>query len=426
MSASCMFAALGLLCAVAMVSANKRFAVLETDWSQCKPINSTPACYRSRQAVCVRISDNRTAPWYYCTIDSPRPATVELCPEASCVQDCVVTEWTPRSVCNCTTSLYRTRSRSLVAPARNGGQPCPALLEKEQCDECVARLSLDELPRNYTWRTGPWGVCSLLNVAEDCGAGKQGRSVDCVDKDSLEVNVSKCLNELAYSNVVPPPLWRLCFTPCNCLTQWSDWSGCEPVCDVDVPYTAQMRTQAIVRQPTNGGSRCPLSLAETMQCPGVFPRHCPRYSWNTSDWSDCSHQMGATCGPGQMTRFVFCIKEQENGTQENVALDTCDLLTDTLRPSDISACNTPCPQSCVLGTWSRWTECLPSCSSSYSNRTRDVLVPAQGSGTMCAHTVELRECPILPCFKFIIGPYSDCTIGFNGVSVCVGGVGASL
>ena len=398
-----------------------RFAVLESEWTDCRAINSTQACYRTRDAVCVRTRDNRTASWYYCLeTDHTRPHTIEICPQGSCVQDCVVTQWTTWSNCNCEASFYRTRTRDIITPPRNGGKPCPSLQDSEICSECIASARFDQLPRQYTWRTGVWGVCSPL---DHCGPGTQHRALECVGLDGLEANVSNCLNELAYTNLVPPTITRLCYTPCNCVvTRWSQspWSECLPVCDVSNPHTAQTRTRTIIQHPTGGGVKCPQSLSESRVCSDTPPPNCPRYSWSTSDWSDCSHQTDATCGAGQRTRFIYCVREFDE-TRVNVPLDLCGQLAGTPRPINVMPCHTPCPQTCVLGAWSEWTECPQSCDVTYSNRTREILVPPQGAGGECSHTIELRECPILPCASWITGPYGDCYISPDQVSVCLSG-----
>lgn len=393
------------------VSANTRFAVLESEWTDCRPINSTQACYRTRDAVCVRTHDNRTAPWYYCLeIDQTRPNTIETCPQGSCVQDCVVTQWTDWSSCDCEASFYRTRTRDIVTPPRNGGQPCPSLQDKEKCSECITNAPFDELPRQYTWRTGVWGACSPLDTTTQCGPGTQDRVVECVGSDGLKASVSECLNELAYANLVPPAISRLCYTPCICVvTRWSPWSECLTVCDVRAPYTAQTRTRTILQHPTDGGARCPQMLTETQICSHTPPTDCPHYSWSYSDWSECSHQTDATCGAGHQTRFIYCIKESDR-TQENVPLDLCDRLASTSRPMNIMPCHTPCPQTCVVGAWSDWTECPQSCEVTYSNRTRETLVPPLGAGVECPHMIELQECPVLPCASWTTGPYADCYI----------------
>ncbi len=386
------------------------FAAVESPWSDCRAVNDTQSCYRTRDVACVRTSDNRTAPWYYC-MDAGRERTssVELCSKGACVQDCAVTEWNSWSSCNCDSGFYRTRNRTIIVPPRNNGDPCPALLDRELCSSCINNALFDSRPRRYTWRTDKWGVCGALNAK--CGSGIQNRTVECNDSDGSRAPLSKCLNELAYTNLITPPTSRLCNVPCNCeVSVWGSWSPCRSLCDTTTPRTAHVRTRTITQQPTTGGTDCP-SLTESRECSEEHNITCPSYHWNTSDWSTCQYQTGASCGHGYSTRYIYCVKKHA-GTIESVNHTFCDLSS---RPVELEICDTPCLHACVLGQWSAWSDCTPSCELAYSNRTRDILVEPQGEA-VCLHRLELRQCPQLPCLQWIPDEFSICFVPGDEVS----------
>ncbi len=388
------------------------FTVQESPWSSCKPINETQACYRTRDVACVHTTDNITVPWYYCTDTGRlRPSSVEICQEGACMQECIVTEWSEWSECNCAAGFYRNRTRDVVVPPRNTEQPCPALLERELCPSCINNAAFDSLPRRYTWKTAAWGTCVALN--EKCGAGLQNRTVQCIDSDGSEAMFSDCLSELAYSNLASPPSSRLCNIPCNCeVSEWNEWMPCESVCTAPIPHTVQTRTRTITLHPTPDGDNCPM-LIEARDCTDDTPLSCPTHYWSVSDWSTCQYQTDASCGVGHQTRYIYCIQEM-NGTIEHVNHTFCDILN---RPIEFESCHTPCPSVCIVGKWSPWSECTPNCELSYRNRTRDVLVEPQGD-ELCPHTLELKECPQLPCLQWITEEYSFCIVSSGEVSYC--------
>ena len=382
------------------------FKIQKDPWSACKAINETQMCYRSRETKCMRTSDNYTAPWYYCEDGGlDRPFTVEICDAGSCVQDCVVTDWSDWTECNCGQDFYLNRTREVVAPPRNGGAPCPALLERQLCQKCLNNALFHVIPRQHTWRTGSWGACRALDTTRGCGSGIQNRSLHCVGVDGIEDDdLSECRNERAYSSLDAPPTSRLCTVPCDCVV--GEWSECQSMCDVSTTHTVQIRSRSV---PSPDGAEC-LPLLETRECPNSAPPSCPTYFWITSDWTVCRYYGNAVCGDGYMTRYLYCVTDN-NGTMQFVDQTMCP----TQRPPQVSPCHVECPQACVVGAWSTWSNCTPSCEATYSNRTREVLVTPRGEG-VCPHTLELRECPRTECVQWVASGYSDCYIPPSQVS----------
>lgn len=390
------------------------FQTLYSPWSSCSRINASQDCFRTREAVCVRIRDNATAPWYYCD-PADRYATVEACP-SGCVQNCAVSEWGRWSPCNCSLHLYRNRSRSVLSPPRNGGQPCPGLLERSVCD-CAHHLPFDEQPRRYTWRTGPWGECSALDQGTGCGNGLRRRFVRCVDVNRSVVPDERCLQESAYSRLHPPSSEMLCEIPCPCILEgeWGEYSSCNPLCDNRPLRGKETRSKSILQFPTLDQA-CNV-LTESRDC-AVSVGDCPTYVWETSGWSPCMFQPGAMCGAGHRTRYAYCV-EVRDGTESSVVEDSkCERLAEnTTKPLLIQSCQASCPQSCQVGEWSEWTECPRECQETHSNRTRRVLVPPL-EGEVCPHTTEFRPCPALPCARYLVGDVTGNCFLPNRSAVC--------
>ena len=56
-------------------------------------------------------------------------------------------------------------------------------------------------------------------------------------------------------------------------------------------------------------------------------------------------------------------------------------------------CNTePCPQHCVVGSWSAWSECDKPCGGGVQVQTRPILVPQEYGGLACPATVIRTSC----------------------------------
>ena len=382
---------------------HRRFDVVTTPWSACSHINVS-SCYRTREAWCVmRSSDNVTAPWYYCTDRHlSRPSTLEVCEPGSCVQNCIVSEWSAWNVCDCNIGLFKKRSREIISPPRNGGQECPLLVEFSLCS-CALNLPWDSQPRRYTWKVGRWSQCTALNHnGSQCGpaTGLMSRTVECVDLGGTVVEPEHCLQEPVYTSIHPPSKEALCEAPCPCiLGEWEDWkTHCAPHCQPG----QLIRTRPILQYPTLGQT---CESTEEMRTCLSTDMTCLTYTWETSDWSPCMFQTGATCGDGHKTRFVYCI-EARNGNMVNVDHVMCQHLS-TPKPSHLEVCQTICPQACRVGEWSDWTECPRSSNQTYSNRTRKIILLPLGEEA-CPHVLELRPCPVLHPVYWHTEPFVDC------------------
>ena len=400
------------------VEGNSIFKTLTSSWSECHRINSTLGCYRTREAVCLRSSDNLTAPWYYCTDQGlQRPEVVDECVDQGyCQQNCAASQWSAWTSCNCSQNFFRNRSREVISPPRNGGLVCPPLLEQEVC-ECAHEQPFDTQTRRHTWQTEDWGPCRALDNSSQCDVGLRSRTIRCVNIEGETVDDEKCVQEPAYSLLVPPSSQTHCELPCLCvLGQWGAFSPCTAQCNQRIPTGIQRRSRSVIQSPTHG-----LSCAnndETRACI-LTENTCPVYSWISSDWSQCNVQAGATCGNGYATRFVYCL-EVWNGIARYTDHFLCEKLANTTRPAEIMVCSVSCPQACLVGEWSAWSQCPRACNQTYRNRTRSILVPSIND--VCPHLLEFLRCPVLPCARWLPGNFFGCI----GSSECGQGTQARL
>ena len=387
------------------------FKVLAGPWSECRPVNETPACYKSREVVCLRKTDNATAPWYYCTDNGlDRPHTVARCPENLCAQDCAVSEWSSWSSCNnCSASFFRYRTRKIVFPPRNGGQKCPVLMQREKCSECYLEPNrpFESLPRIYTWRTGEWRECVPFDNTDNCGHGFQTRALDCIDTEGNVVNSTFCLyQEGAYFQVFPPTTTKLCHVHCLCqYGSWSLWSECQRNCNSSILSGLRKRTRTVEHLPTNG-ERC-TETEEMESCSGTsYPNSCPRYSWETSDWSTvCIPQDDeASCGVGTIKRYAYCVRTLDG---VSLAVDS-SFCNSSARPVLWSSCEIPCYQDCVVGEWSDWSDCNRTYVPTYRNRTRTIILPSLAGGAACPHLMEYKACPMSTRYFWEFGEFGTC------------------
>ena len=373
------------------------FEVHEGEWGTCKRINSSMACYQTRDVYCSSIDSKKAAPWRHCSGDGSRkPENAREC--LQCQQDCVVTMWSEWTPCS-SRDVYTTRNRSVVAPQLEGGLPCPALRERRRCE---SRATVADLERRHTWRLGTWLQCEPLD-GRDCGEGTRARSVECVDLQGRTVNQTLCLQEEAYLRVLPPPLVELCEVPCPCqLSEWSQRSEPAPDCSLSTSGFVSLRSRTVQRHPTLGGQPCG-ALEDVQDFPGDV--ECPTVYWEASGWSECSvHDDHPSCGAGYRRRYTYCMEEDMDGVTKQVEPERCN---STERLTNLDPCHIPCPQQCRISEWTAWSHCPnDTCETMLSYRNRTVLV--EPYGYECPHLAEVRECPAIPCARWVPDEWSTC------------------
>jgi len=205
--------------------------------------------------------------------------------------DCVVSEWSAWGECICPDEgaeieiCTQTRTRTVITPASNGGDPCPLLIEIRECCQ----------PVNC--------VVSQWSEWSNCVNGIQTRTRTVVTPASCGGTACPALVET-----------RSCCTPVNCVVSaWGPWSNCVS--------GVRTRTRTVVTPASCGGTACP-ALTETQDCDGGLPVDCVVSDW--SPWSNCVN--------GEQTRTRTVVTPAENGGAP------CPTLIET---RDCIGCTTP-------------------------------------------------------------------------------------
>uniref|UniRef100_A0A672KE66 Thrombospondin type-1 domain-containing protein 7B-like n=1 Tax=Sinocyclocheilus grahami TaxID=75366 RepID=A0A672KE66_SINGR len=327
--------------------------------------------YQTRQLRCTR-SDGKNAMLSLCDHDN------SLVNFRSCVmpRDCKVSDWSQWSPCSktCRTSDqspgFRIRSRSLQRAAIGGGEPCPALEEKANCN--VLEDTLPLCPR-FEWRVTNWKPCQVTPLLSQqdhrhnnssilCGRGIRTREAYCVRIHDNTVpsqsknSVFRVINRPVGRNLCTGPLPLLaesCFIPCqkHCpLTPWSPWGPClhDNCLEPQGRRGFRVRARSVINESWVESDSCP-HVSEAMTCDDPV---C--FQWRVTSQGPCVSQNGS-CGPGFQEQTLECLI----ATDETVSLKKRD------PPPIRQTCEMPCPWDCVLGHWSRWTSCSQSCSNKH-------------------------------------------------------------
>uniref|UniRef100_A0A3P8VNT9 Thrombospondin type-1 domain-containing protein 7A n=1 Tax=Cynoglossus semilaevis TaxID=244447 RepID=A0A3P8VNT9_CYNSE len=352
--------------------------------------------------------------------------------DVPCPKDCVLSPWTPWSLCSHTcsgksTEGKQTRSRSILAyNAGEGGVLCPnvsSLLEVRNCNDHPCTV--------YHWQTGPWGQCiedtsvlatntSAIRMHGDdasCLVGMQTRKVICIRVNVGQVPPKKCPESLRPDTVRP------CLLPCkrDCIvTPYSDWSACPAACKAGRYSKKQYRKRIIIQLPANGGLDCPevLSQEKEREPPSV----CHGIRWKIHKWRRCQlvpwsvrqESPGAleTCGPGLQIRAVSCRKL--DGGQ--VEVEDCLKFASPMPPL-IQHCHVPCQEDCQLSMWSKFSSCTADCVG-VRIRKRMLLGKSKKRDQCKNHQLySLSETQYCPCNKYNaqpVGNWSDCILPEGG------------
>ena len=219
--------------------------------------------------------------------------------------NCQVTPWSSWGTCSATCGGgTHTQTRTIIAPASNGGTECPALTQTKACN--TQPCSGDCVVSDWS----AWGTCSAT-----CGGGTQ-------------THTRTVRSPASNGGADCPPLTetQTCNTqacPVDCLVSpWSSWGTCSAACGGGT----QTHTRDILTSASNGGAACPV-LTETQACnTQSCPVDCTVSPW--SAWGTCS----ASCGGGTQTQTRSIVTPAANGGQ------ACPTLTQT------QTCNTQaCP-----------------------------------------------------------------------------------
>ncbi|RXM29521.1 Thrombospondin type-1 domain-containing protein 7B [Acipenser ruthenus] len=387
----------------------------------------------TRVVTCLR-DDDETADMTECLQRAgPMPSMVERC-KVPCKDDCTFTTWskfTPCTGCGVT----RSRKRSLTGRSKKR--------EKCQNTELYPQVEMEPCPCDeyVSQPYGNWSDCILpegtverqlgMRVQGDsneCGPGVRYRASTCSDPDGRLVDPSLCSSSgyIEESCAIPCPF------DCK-LSEWSSWSTCSSPCGSGV----KVRSKWLREKPFNGGRPCPKLDLKNQPCDpkGVRQRtrhplrlptadntcsedsqnqscvlntNCFTYQYNVTDWSTCQLSDNAVCGQGTRVRLLDCVRSDG----KPVELRYCKQMDLEKKWKLTIHCLVECPVNCQLSQWSPWTECSYSCGlQGQMMRSRSITQQARGEGRPCpAHLAEARQCPVKPCYKWMLGEWSQCQV----------------
>jgi len=162
---------------------------------------------------------------------------------------CVLSEWSPWSECEgpCDSIGIQTKTRTVVTPAQNGGNPCDRQRESQRsCNTAPCPVDCVMSP----W--SPWSDCT-----ESCGAGTQNRRRHV--ETGPEHGGSPCETNIEETI---PCTGNECPVDCELSSGWSKWSDCSSFWS-----GTKTRNKRIITAPQNGGTPCG-NLSESKNCKG--------------------------------------------------------------------------------------------------------------------------------------------------------------
>jgi len=296
--------------------------------------------------------------------------------------DCQLTEWTDWSECGVTCGTgQHTRERSLISEAQMGGSPCDGSLRLlKSCDMGKCPAEEEEVAQNCEY--GAWSLWSKCAGETD----QQVYRTRYISKFASGKG-EKCDAQLMETRGCDTDPHR----DVDCLfSVWSGWSACPVSCGGG----QNTRSRSIQEHARGHGKVCEGALLEASACGDV---QCPgeqiqaRESCETSDWSGWA-ACSASCGEGSKVRKREITEPALAGT------DHC---TEAL--AETAQCqNTPCgnAKDCAWGTWTSWSDCVPSpdvCGVGYKRRTREIAQMPVDGGALCVPGVKDQVMPVAQC-----------------------------
>ena len=370
----------------------------------------------------------------------PSLTDTQPCNTQPCATDCVLTDWSAWSTCDkeCGPG-QQVRTRSVMSQPTNGGVACPnpntVPQEYKQTKDCKikdcpvpcvqsgwgewgkctfgkrTRTRTTIIPAKNGGFCGPEvevGDCPGSKVSTDGRCGPNFGDTRCPDGQCCSTSgvcgttKTECAtNRMAgdtYQGINAPT--SSSFDPVNCeLNPWSSWSACDNKCGTG----SQFRSTTVKTQPRNGGTSCPPTTQlqfcnDTSGC----PVNCTLSEWGP--WSACS----TTCGNGTQSRSRTVVAPARNG-------GSCDSTTQSQSCSSTSGC----PVNCQVGNWGAWGACSASCGGGTQTRTRSITTQPANGGASCPSLSESVSCNTQACNDTLTSPncliQGNCIVSRNGL-----------
>ena len=190
----------------------------------------------------------------------PPLTEVQPCTVVECPVHCAISLWSSWSRCHatCGATTPQQRTRSVTTPPEYGGNVCPELEEKQDCNTQCCPVDCKQTP--FT----PWSSCG-----KTCG-------------DSMQWRMRQTLTHPACGGVTcgVPYAEQVCNDgpcPVHCeVSLFTKWTTCTKSCGGG----SQSRARTVVAHPNHLGYVCP-SLSEARQCNTM---NCPE-DCEVGDWS---------------------------------------------------------------------------------------------------------------------------------------------
>lgn len=385
------------------------------------------------------------------------------CQDGPLAQDCMLTEWSEWSLCDPdvpSKATQRYRSRSIAVPGSHGGAPCNS--QMEETTACEASDILVPVDCRYS----PWTAWNLCDKSCDAGQTYRSRTIEAhaqrggrpCQSSTLETkacNEMRCVLNAEGADCV--------------ISQWSSWGLCSTTCGPGI----RTRERALLAPPLDGGLGCDAVTEEVDGCfqnPPCDAVDCEWGSW--SQWTDCTK----SCDGGDQSRHRSIFIPPSGGGKQCAALEsTSEIRSCSTQPclglqcedgrweswgqwshcsrecgggirwrnrkigmeamkcgkpavgaaSEEAACNTwkcEVDRDCVLGEWTRWSECSASCDGQQT-RSREIVTQGSGRGRWCtdddgqaAALREIRSCNGVEDFMGLGG--EECGFGFQAPEDC--------
>ncbi|KAH9640111.1 hypothetical protein HF086_016042 [Spodoptera exigua] len=251
----------------------------------------------------------------------------------------------------------------------------------------------------------------ILPSGMECGEGRSLRAARCmVGGRDVPMDVCKKYHPLTgpsrvreastdgylYDVEFPALLRGACSVRCarDCaLGEWGEWGPCASEPGSRAAF--RFRTREVIEEGSGGGRECGATL-QRATCAVSEPR------WALGDWSVCAPPR-ALCGRALINRTVTCVDS------DGVELDptTCEAAGAGPAPTRDAACRAPCPNDCVVSSWSEWSPCEQTKWGGRRDRTRVVLRPADDGGSPCPHLVGAEPCSP-HAYTWHVAPWDDC------------------
>lgn len=301
---------------------------------------------------------------------------------------CVLTEWTPWTMCSATCGGgVQRQSRNVTLRPSSTGRQCDALSRQRACATTPCRC--------YNSSAWTWSTCNkATGFTTANGPGALG-----------------CL---------PSQTRHVCKVPCE-VAEWSAWSSC------DSARGTQTRTRNVTVPPLNGGSACP-QLVNTTNC----DVDCILTSW--SELGKCGAELfgvqkktrkvitmqqhgGLPCG--HLDDFVDCAKHCEASDWGSWGPCDADKLSSSFGqstrtrtligsnpnklPCELTQ-SSNCALSCTVSDWKPPGSCI----NGSHTFTRDVISYEANGGSACPPLEKHEPCPV-DCKLTHWGSWSGCS-----------------